>query len=216
MRKYDILLFDLDGTLTEPAEGITNSVAYALKKFGIEPPNRQELYKFIGPPLIQSFQKFYGFPHDKAELAVKYYREYFADKGIFENKIYDGIPKLLQDLKNEGYRLVVATSKPQPFAERILQKFNLIDFFERVFGATMDETRTEKAEVIYYALQELNVKDLSRVVMIGDRENDILGANENGIQSIGVLFGYGSRSELEAAGATQIAQTVQDIAKILI
>lgn len=215
MKEYDILMFDLDGTLTEPAEGITNSVMYALKKFGIEPPERRELYKFIGPPLIQSFEEFCGFSRDKATLAVKYYREYFAEKGIFENRVYDGIFELLTKLKEHGKRLIVATSKPQQFAERILKKFNLYCFFEYVCGATLDETRTKKSEVIEHILKQLNVSDRSRIVMVGDREHDILGATKNGVDSIGVLYGYGSRKELESAEATYIAGTVEDLSGIL-
>lgn len=215
MKSYDIIMFDLDGTLTEPAEGITNSIIYALKKFGIEPPERRELYKFIGPPLIQSFEEFYGFPRDKAELAVKYYREYFAEKGIFENRVFDGIPTLLQKLKEQGKRLIVATSKPQQFAERILQKFNLYCFFDYICGATMDETRTKKSEVIEYILSRLDGTGRAQIVMVGDREHDIFGATKNGIDSIGVLFGYGSRSELEAAEATYIVQTVGELTEIL-
>lgn len=209
-------MFDLDGTLTESGEGITNSVAYALKKFGIEPPERSKLYKFIGPPLIDSFENFCGFSREKATLAVKYYREYFAEKGIFENSVYSGVPELLQKLKEHGKRLVIATSKPQQFAERILQKFNLYCFFEYICGSTMDETRGKKSEVIEYIIKELNLTDRSRIIMVGDKEHDVLGALQNGVDSIGVLYGYGSCNELKAAGATYIAESVGDIQNILL
>lgn len=215
-KKYEVILFDLDGTLTESAEGIINSIEYAFKKMGMEPPERGELYKFIGPSLIHSFEEFYGFPHEKAVLAVNYYREYFAEIGIFENKVYGGITELLQKLKEHGKRLVVATAKPQPFAERILQKFNLYCFFEYVCGATLEETRTSKSEVIEYVINELNLKDRTKIVMVGDKAHDVLGAKKNGINSIGVLYGYGSREELEEAGATYLAETVEDIAAILL
>lgn len=216
MNKYDWILFDLDGTLTEPAEGITNSVVYALKKFGIEPPERSQLYKFIGPPLLRSFETFYGFSRKNAELAVNYYREYFAKKGIFENKVIDGALELLARLKKEGFKLALATSKPQPFAEKILQKYNMYCFFDYICGATLEETRTEKSDIIGYVLKNAGIGQKSRAVMIGDREHDILGAAANGIDSIGVLFGYGSREELESAKATYIAETVQDVIKILL
>lgn len=216
MNKYDWILFDLDGTLTEPAEGITNSVVYALKKFGIEPPERSQLYKFIGPPLLRSFETFYGFSRKNAELAVNYYREYFAKKGIFENRVIDGALELLARLKKEGFKLALATSKPQPFAEKILQKYNMYCFFDYICGATLEETRTEKSDIIGYVLKNAGIGQKSRAVMIGDREHDILGAAANGIDSIGVLFGYGSREELESAKATYIAETVQDVIKILL
>lgn len=210
MKNYDVVLFDLDGTLTEPAEGITNSLIYALKKFGIEVADRRELYKFIGPPLVDGFQEFYGFSPEKAMLATQYYREYFADKGLFENRVYEGVEDMLSTLKSAGKKLVLATSKPQPFAERILKKFNLYFFFDYVCGATMDEGRTHKDEVIAYILKEYPCEKL-RTVMVGDREHDVMGARMNGIDCIGVLYGYGSRQELEIAGATQIAEKVEDV-----
>ena len=213
MSKYDIILFDLDGTLTDPGMGITNSVMHALKKYGIEVENRETLYKFIGPPLIDSFEKYYGFSHEEAVKSVDYYREYYADKGIYENEVYNGIEAMLQKLSEEGKKIILATSKPEPFAREILRHFDLDKYFLFAAGSTMNETRTNKADVIEYALAECNITDKSSVVMIGDREHDIIGANKNGIDSIGVLFGYGSREELENAGATYIAETVEDIIK---
>lgn len=213
MSKYDIILFDLDGTLTDPGMGITNSVMHALKKYGIEVENRETLYKFIGPPLIDSFEKYYGFSHEEAVKSVDYYREYYADKGIYENEVYNGIEAMLQKLSEEGKKIILATSKPEPFAREILRHFGLDKYFLFAAGSTMNETRTNKADVIEYALAECNITDKSSVVMVGDREHDIIGANKNGIDSIGVLFGYGSREELENAGATYIAETVEDIIK---
>lgn len=213
MSKYDIILFDLDGTLTDPGMGITNSVMHALKKYGIEVENRETLYKFIGPPLIDSFEKYYGFSHEEAVKSVDYYREYYADKGIYENEVYNGIEAMLQKLSEEGKKIILATSKPEPFAREILRHFGLYKYFLFAAGSTMNETRTNKADVIEYALAECNITDKSSVVMVGDREHDIIGANKNGIDSIGVLFGYGSREELENAGATYIAETVEDIIK---
>lgn len=211
MSKYEVILFDLDGTLTDPGLGITNSVMHALEKYGIEVADRTELYKFIGPPLIDSFEKYYGFSHEEAVKSVDYYREYYRDKGIYENAVYDGIENLLKSLKEKRKKIILATSKPELFAKEILRHFNLEKYFFFAAGSTMSETRTNKAEVIEYALSECGIADKSKVVMVGDREHDVIGANKNGIDSIGVLFGYGSRDELEAAGATYIAETVEDI-----
>ncbi len=211
---FNTVLFDLDGTLTDPGRGITNSVAYSLKKFGIEVEDKKELYKFIGPPLYDSFMKYYGFSKEKAETAVSYFREYFRDTGIFENEVYDGIPNLLEEIKNSGRKIILATSKPEEFAKRILSHFSLDKYFEFVAGATMDSSRVEKGDVIAYALKESGYSS-ENAVMIGDKMHDILGAKENELASIGVLFGYGSRDELENAGADFIAETVDDIIKFI-
>lgn len=212
---YDIVLFDLDGTLTDPGEGITNSVAYSLNKFGITVKNRADLYCFIGPPLIDSFMKYYSMSYENGLKAVEYYREYFGVTGIFENHIFDGIPKLLSDIKKSGCKIALATSKPEVYAKRILEHFNLKQYFDFIGGATMDESRSKKADVIDYTLKQLCVTDKSKVVMVGDRHHDIEGANQNSIDSIGVLFGYGNKNELETAGAKYIAETIDDIMKFL-
>ncbi len=212
---YDIVLFDLDGTLTDPGKGITNSVAYALNKFNIKVKDKTELYKFIGPPLVDSFMKYYSLSKQDALLAVDYYREYFSATGIFENRVYDGIPQLLANIKKSGRKIALATSKPEIYAKQILKHFNLSDYFDFVGGATMDETRSKKADVIMYTLNQLGVTDKSTVVMIGDRHHDIEGANQNGLDSIGVLFGYGDQKELETAGAKHIAETVNDIIMVI-
>ncbi len=210
--KYTTVLFDLDGTLTNPGLGITNSVAYALKKYGIDVKDRTELYKFIGPPLLNSFQDYYGFSEEQAVQAVEYYREYYQKTGIYENYIYEGIPELLKELKAEGITLLVATSKPEPFARLIMEHYHLADYFTYIAGATMDnKTRVKKADVIRYAMQNCEAEDKKKLVMVGDRKHDILGAKEVGMDSIGVLFGYGDREELEQAGATYIAETVEAI-----
>ena len=208
---YKYLLFDLDGTLTDPGLGITNSVMYALKKFDIHVEDRTELYKFIGPPLRDSFETFYGFSSEKSELAVRYYREYYKEHGLYENEVYDGIPELLIQLKEQGKSLIVATSKPEAFSTTILKHFKLYDYFDFVAGATMDETRNKKADIIKYAMESCNISEKSSAIMIGDREHDIIGAKENGLDSIGVLFGYGSLDELQKAGATYIAEKPEDI-----
>lgn len=210
--KYTTMLFDLDGTLTNPGLGITNSVAYALKKYGIDVKDRTELYKFIGPPLLNSFQDYYGFSEEQAVQAVEYYREYYQKTGIYENYVYEGIPELLKELTAEGITLLVATSKPELFARLIMEHYHLAEYFTYIAGATMDnKTRVKKADVIRYAMQNCEAEDKEKLVMVGDRKHDILGAKEVGIDSIGVLFGYGDREELEQAGATYIAETVEVI-----
>lgn len=208
---YDYFLFDLDGTLTDPGLGITNSVAYALEKYHITVEDRRELYPFIGPPLRHSFSEFYGFDEEKTKEAVAFYREYFSEKGLFENEVYEGIPEVLSQLKQAGKKLLVATSKPEEFTNRILEHFGLAEYFDFVAGATMDETRNEKADIIAYALEQISDADKSKIVMVGDRKFDILGARENGIDSIGVLYGYGSRAELEEAQATHIVEKPENL-----
>lgn len=212
---YDIILFDLDGTLTDSGLGITNSVEYALNKLSVEVKDKAELNKFIGPPLNESFEKFYGFSKEEASNAVMIYREYYREKGMFENLVYDGIEELLIAINDKGKKAAVATSKPEPFARQILEHFNLTKYFVYIGGAKMNETRTNKAEVIDYVLQEIGITDKSKVVMVGDREHDIIGAKKNELDSIGVLFGYGSREELEKVDATYIAPTVEDIYPII-
>jgi phosphoglycolate phosphatase len=211
---YKNIFLDLDGTLTDSGEGIMNSVAYSLKKFGIEETNREKLRTFIGPPLFASYMREYGFDHEKALLAVDYYREYFAPKGLYENSVYEGIPELLGDLKAAGARLYLATSKPEPYATEIVKHFGLYDYLDGLFGSTMTEERTKKEDVIAYALENTGI-DKADVVMIGDRNHDIIGAKLNGLASIGVLFGYGDRAELESAKADYIADTVEDLRQIL-
>lgn len=213
---YNYLLFDLDGTLTDSGAGIINSVLYALKKFGIEVQDTTQLNAFIGPPLAESFQKFYHFSQEQAFQAVCYYREYFSEKGIFENKVIAGIDILLDELSHAGKKLVVATSKPEVYTIKILKHFNLLSYFEFVAGATMDETRNTKTAVIAYALEHIDVVSKEKVVMIGDRKHDIEGAKNNNIDSIGVLFGYGDRKELEQAGANYIVESVEKLRTLLI
>lgn len=213
---YQYILFDLDGTLTDPGIGITNSVMYALKKFQIEVEDRTTLFKFIGPPLKASFEKYYGFSKEESELALQYYREYFRPKGLYENQVYKGVRELLTDLKSRNKTLILATSKPEEFAIEILRHFDLYKYFDFVAGATMDSSRVKKADVILYALQSYGVSDLSSAIMIGDREHDILGAKQVGLDSIGVLYGYGDYEELKEAGATYIAENAEDILKIIL
>ena len=211
---FDYLFFDLDGTLTDPALGITNSFIHALKYFGIEIPSYETLCSFIGPPLPETFKTQFGFTDEKAAEGVKKYREYFATKGLLENSVYPGIPELLTSLKEAGKKLVVATSKPEEYSVKIIEHFGLAKYFENVCGSLMDETRSKKDEVIEYAIERNGIKDRSKILMIGDRKHDILGAKKACLKSCGVLFGYGSLEELQTAGADFIAENVSRLDKI--
>ncbi len=216
MKKYDVILFDLDGTLTDSSPGIMNSIVYALKKYNISVENTDDLRKFLGPPLHESFRDFYGFDDEKSMEAVGFYREYFSTKGLLENEVYSGIREMLEDLKENGKRLILATSKPQPFTDRIMEHFDLAKYFEFIAGSNMDGTRSKKAEVIAYALESCGIMGKSNVVMVGDREHDIIGAKTVGIDSIGVEYGYGDYDELSDAGATYIVKTVEELKELLI
>lgn len=211
-----ILLFDLDGTLTDPKEGITKCVQYALNYFGIK-EELSNLLCFIGPPLIDSFKQFYGFDEEKAKLAVDKYRERFRDIGIFENGVYDGIIDLLDACKKWGYTIGLATSKPEEFAIRILDKYMLSEYFDEVTGSTIDGSINTKTAVIKEAFRRMNISDeiKAEVIMIGDREHDIIGAKNCGIEAVGVKFGYAEDGELEAAGADYIVETVEQLKDLL-
>ncbi|MCL2488833.1 MAG: HAD family hydrolase [Oscillospiraceae bacterium] len=213
---WQYILFDLDGTLTDPEEGITKAVAFALARQGIDIPDRSVLRPFIGPPLRRSFMNRYGFSAEQAEQAVADYREYFGQTGIFENKIYDGIPELLGKLKEAGKSVALATCKPHPYAKRILDHFEITPYFDLIAGSEFDGTRGEKAEVVGYALERLAIQNLSQAVMIGDREDDMNGAKANQIYAVGVLYGYGPRKELETAGADIVVEDVTELAEILL
>lgn len=212
MDEYNLILFDLDGTLTDPGEGIRNSVAYALEKYGIEVEDILTLNRFIGPPLAEGFQQFYGFSTEQAAQAVSYYREYYQDYGIFENCVYKGIPELLELLRAHRKTLAVATSKPEVYAKQILKHYGLEPYFDCVVGGNLDGTRCKKHEVIAAVLEQYPASAGYRAVMVGDREHDIIGARQMGLDSVGVLFGYGSAEELNKAQATALAATVADIA----
>lgn len=213
MFKY--VLFDLDGTLTDPFEGITNSIVYALKKFGIGVADRRSLLPFIGPPLITSFKEYYGFSDEEAGSALKYYREYFSEAGMFENRVYEGVPEMLDTLLKRGKTLIMATSKPEVFAVKIAERFGIKNYFSLIAGATLDETRNEKEDVIAYALKKLNIGERDGAVMTGDRKYDIFGAKVNGLKSVGVTYGYGTEEELKNAGADFIARTPHEIINLV-
>ncbi|MED0964271.1 HAD family hydrolase [Bacillus paramycoides] len=208
---YTTFLFDLDGTLTDPKEGIINSILYALEKMGIEEGKISELDSFIGPPIQQSFAERYNMSEIEIEQAVVYFREYLKKSGLLENKIYDGIPTLLQELKDAGNRLYVATSKPTVFAKQVIEHFQLTSFFEEIVGSNLDGTRIKKEEIIAHILQTNEELKKEEIVMIGDRKHDIIGANNNEIASIGVLYGYGSEKELSEARATYIVKDVEEL-----
>ncbi len=209
--KKDIL-FDLDGTLTDPALGITKSVRYALAHYGIHVEDLSSLNCFIGPPLKGSFMEYYGFSDEQGTEAVEVYREYFSTKGLFENEVYPGIPELLSRLCEQGSKLYLATSKPTVFAEQILAHFDLAQYFTFVGGSLLSGERVEKTDVLQYVLNEQKIQK-ETAVMIGDRRFDVEGAKACGLSAIGVLYGYGDREELRQADA--IAETVADLKRIL-
>lgn len=210
----DTVFFDLDGTLTDPSVGITNSVMHALERMGREVPPREELYSFIGPPLITQFMEYCNISKDEAEQAVVFYREHFSEIGLFENVPYDGVDESLARIKASGKKVCVATSKPEVFAKRILDKFGLSLYFDYICGATMDEKRTTKQEVIEYALVTSGAKR-ENTVMVGDRRHDIEGARACLMRSVGVTWGFGTWKELVEAGADFTAGSFSELEDIL-
>ncbi len=231
---YQYILFDLDGTLTDPKIGITSCVQYALRKFGIEEPDLDKLEPFIGPPLTDSFREFYGFDDAKIQQAVAYYRERFSSVGLFENEIYPGTAQMLARLQKEGRRLAVASSKPAVFVKRILEHFEILSYFDVVVGSELDGTRVKKEEVVEEALRQLlrnggsgqealvkSMADMMQehprrdIVMVGDRKFDIEGAKAYRMDSIGVAYGYAAAGELEEAGADVIVETVEELEQVL-
>lgn len=217
MKKY--ILFDLDGTLTDPKVGITTCVQYALRSFGIEEPDLDRLEPFIGPPLKDSFMQFYGMEEEQAKEAVDKYRERFNDIGIFENKVYDGIPVMLRTLQSKGMHLAVASSKPTVYVERILEHFHIAKYFEVVVGSELDGSRVNKDEIVLEALNRLfHYKPIQRsqVYMVGDRKFDVEGAKAHQIESVAVLYGYGNMEEFKAAKADYIVRTVDELQKFLL
>ena len=205
------VLFDLDGTLTDPKAGIVGSIQYALERLGIDTPADDDLTWCIGPPLLESLEHLVG--EALAPQALTLYRERFADIGWRENAVYPVIPELLRERQDAGDRLFIATSKPHVFAERIVQHFGLAGFFEQVYGAELDGNRADKGELIHFALEA--IASDRPTVMIGDRKHDIVGAQKNGITSIGVTYGYGGREELVQAGADHITDSPAQLSALL-
>ena len=214
---WKYILFDLDGTLTDSSEGIVNCVKYALESAGKEIPEQKELLGFIGPPLVDGFQEIVGMTREEAAVATAKYRERYSVIGLFENQPYDGIALLLSRLKSQGKILALATSKPECYSIRILQRFNLMKYFDVTVGSTLDGARNHKPDVIREVFRRLRLspEDMEQVIMVGDRKQDILGAKECGISSLGVYYGFAELGELEQAGADQIAWSVEEVACIL-
>ena len=213
---WNTILFDLDGTLTDPKVGITSAVATALAKFDIQ-EEPDHLTKFIGPPLRDAFMEFYGFSVGQADEAIHVFRTYFAAQGWHENIPYPGVFDLLSTLKSAGKTLIVATSKAEVFALQILEYFKLAPYFSLICGAPINNNAGgKKADIIRNALQRADISDLSGIIMIGDREHDIKGAHEVGIPAVGVLYGYGSREELTACGADYIVPDFSALQALLL
>lgn len=217
LSKKKYILFDLDGTLTNPKEGITKCVQYALHAAGIEVPNLDDLLCFIGPPLRYSFAQYYGMNEADTDKAIEKYRERYSTIGLFENSAYEGIHEILEKLKEQGKILAVATSKPEIYTHKIIEKYGLKKYFDEVVGSELDGTRDNKWEVIeeVFSRLQLTQDKKAQIIMIGDRKHDIIGANKCGIESIGVEFGYAEEGELKEAGATYIVETVEELGKLL-
>lgn len=209
------IFMDLDGTISDPKEGITKAVAHALSYYGIQVENLDTLEKFIGPPLLDSFRDFYGFSEERSREAIEKYREYFGRQGLFENVLYDGMKELLAAVVSHGKKIVIATSKPEVYTVQILKYFGIEHYFQFVAGSTLDGSRSKKGDVIRYVLDSLKIT-ADQAVMVGDRKHDVIGAKENGMYAVGVLYGYGDRKELETAGADCIVTDVEKLKEKLI
>ena len=211
---YINILFDLDGTLTDPYLGISNAVKYSLKKFNIIDNDEKKLKLFIGPPLQKSFMEYYGFDKNKSKIAVEYYREYYFEYGLYENKIYDNIENILKIINGKNKNCILATSKVIDIADKILKYFKINNYFYDIVGSNLDGTLVEKEDIIKYIIEKNNLNK-NETIMIGDRKYDIIGANRNNIHSIGVMYGYGSKEELEEVKPTYFCENVMDIIKII-
>ena len=211
---YKYLFFDLDGTLTESGEGITNAAVYAFEKMGRTVPPKEKLLSFVGPPLSESFPRF-GVEPEKVDEAIRIFREYYNERGWCENKPYPGIKEMCAELAECGYKLIVATSKRESQAVRIMDHFGLAPYFTDVIGNVEELGRKGKSQVIRYLLEKHEITDTSEVVMIGDRHYDVEGAAECGIRTIGVTYGYGTYEELKEAGAIAVLDTVEELREFL-
>ncbi|MDR1754740.1 MAG: HAD hydrolase-like protein [Eubacterium sp.] len=216
--KYNTILFDLDGTLIDPYEGISKTILHVLKTFGDPPLERRSIVKFIGPPLLNGFMEFAGYSREKAMLALKVYRDRYMARGIYETKLTNGVYRLLKVLSRSGVRLGVATLKPDIMTERILNHFDIYKYFEFVSAAELaPEGRNNKTDIIAHALENMNIfgTEREKTLMVGDRHHDIVGADENGIVSVGLLSGYGSRQEFVEFGANYIINKISEVEKIV-
>ncbi len=215
MSAYRYIIFDMDGTLVDSAHGVTKAVAYALRHFGIEVSDLAQLNGFVGLPIKDAFMEYYGFPEDKAVAALSKYREKFTVEGLNDNRPFPGIRELLARLKSQGYELLVATCKPEPFARIILDRHRLSEYFMMIGGAEFASGRQRKDDVLRYVLHKRGITDPARAVVVGDRKYDVWAAADLGVDFIGVLWGYGSREELTGAGASQLAPSVAGLASLL-
>ncbi len=208
--KYKNILFDLDGTLTDSKPGIVKSVQYALRCCGIDEPDLEKLTSFVGPPLYKSFMSYLDCSEEDAKEVVECYREYYAETGLYENALYEGIDVLLYNLKEKGYKIILASSKPRIFVKRVLSYFRIMRYFDIVEGSELDGKNTDKAELIAHILEKWNLK-VEECVMIGDRMHDIQGAKANGMDSIAVGYGYGTQDELSGAAPTHLFSTIEEL-----
>lgn len=216
MKKYDYIFFDLDGTLTRSGDGIMNGVAFALKTIGIEENRREILQSFIGPPLVLRFMELYGVSRETAIELQTTFRKYYSEKGVYENGLYEGVPEMLSRFREAGRKLVIATSKPAKFVKIVVDRFDIRKYFDLIADSDPEGGRMTKTQVLEYAFSLLEIEDRSSVILVGDRMYDAEGAREAGIDCMGVLYGYGSREELEREGVVCVAQSVPEIADLLI
>ena len=215
-RRYDAVIFDFDGTLVDTGEGILKSLQFAFEDHGRPVPDLRDLQKFIGPPIYYSFTTFYGVSEDEVGSYIKSYRKRYKEKGIFECRLYDGMEDTLRALKEEGVKLGVASSKPLHLIYDVMQVVGITDLFDAVVGTALDDSRHEgKADLVDESRRKLGIEDKKRVLMVGDRHFDIDGAAGAGVDSAGVLFGYGSREEFEAHGATFVLSKPGDLIPVV-
>lgn len=212
---YQYILFDLDGTIINSAEGIIKCVKYALKSFGIDETDDERIKAFIGPPLVWSFQEFYHFSPEEAKKATEKYRERYRAKGIYEFELYEGIAEVFKTLKEDGKTLALATSKPEVFAKQIMEKVGLSSYLDVITGSEMDGKRDNKEDVLEESFRRLNMPDMKEVIMIGDRKFDIIGAKAWNVDSIGVTYGFAPEGELAEYGATYIVHSPMEILKLV-
>ncbi len=210
---YDYIFFDFDGTLCDSASGIMECIERTLREMGAEIPERSTLFRYIGPPLEQTFGVDFGFKGDDLDEVLRVFRANYREIGVVMHNMYDGVPEMLDKLKRGGKKLAIATSKREDFAQQICNSYGITDLFEILAGSTEEESRQTKEGVIEYIIRQLGINDRSRILMVGDRKFDVYGAKKTGIDCMGVLYGYGSRQELAEAGALYIAETMDDISK---
>lgn len=216
MKKFSYILFDLDGTLSDPKEGITKSFQYALAHFGIKVENLDELESVIGPPLKSSFMNFYQLKEEETIAAISKYRERFGKIGLYENEIYPGVKELLMELVDKGCQIAVASSKPTEYVEQICEYFQIKQYFHHIVGSFMDGRRVEKEEVIEEAIAQFGNISKDEIIMVGDRKFDVTGAHKRGLKAVGVTYGYGGRKELTEAGADFLVDSVQELKTLLL